>query len=227
MRVHHSSKHGETLSLVTLICSGCDSEFERPDWDLVDAENYYCSYECRRNEGKLDCPYDGCEYTSDSELGIQQHHKRTHGISLTTVEYECDNCGESFQRQQSKVATTPQNFCSQDCKYDKLSTDFSERRKGQDNPMYGQTGEDHHRWNGGTTINYGTGWVTARRRALERDEYQCQDCSMSRSEHYNKYGYDLEVHHIKPFRTFNDSEEANRLTNLITVCTRCHKNREK
>ena len=31
-----------------------------------------------------------------------------------------------------------------------------------------------------------------------------------------------DVHHIKPFRSFHSPEQANRLNNLVTLCSRCH-----
>ncbi|TKX52838.1 HNH endonuclease [Halorubrum sp. SP3] len=97
---------------------------------------------------------------------------------------------------------------------------------GEDNPMFGQTGEEHHNWRGGYGQNYGEGWLDARRRTLERDKYECQDCGMDRQSHKETFGYDLEVHHIQPFRTFSDAATANQLSNLITLCTTCHQKRE-
>lgn len=227
MKVHHVQQHNESLCSVTLRCSACDTEFERGEYNLVEAENYYCSYECRRRDGKHDCPKDGCDYTSDSELGIKQHHKRTHGISLTKVEVTCDWCENVFQRQQSVNEAHECTFCSQECKYQALANQMSEERRGEGNPMYGKTGEDHPNWNGGyEPHNYGKGWLQSRRNTLERDDYECQDCGMARNEHYDEYSRDLEVHHITPFRTFDNSATANELENLVTVCKSCHRARE-
>lgn len=223
MKCHHTIIHGESLVSVILECSSCGKDFQRPQYDVVEAENYYCSQECRKKEdGKYDCPWDGCDYTSNSELGIQQHHKRTHGESLTEVETACDWCGETFTEQRSVLDQFDHNFCSETCKYEFNAERMSKTRTGKDNPMYGREGQKHPNWSGGYERNYGTGWNEARRKTLERDDYTCQECGMTQDEHKEKYGYSLEAHHIIPFRTFDDSEEANKLENLVTVCTQCH-----
>ena len=171
----------------------------------------------------VDCP--SCEYES-SELGVQQHHKRTHGESLTTTEVTCENCGETVTRQRSLVEQYEHDFCDDSCRTEWVANELSERRTGDGNPMFGQTGEDHPNWRGGYGQNYGEGWLDARRQTLERDEYECQDCGMDRETHKETFGYDLEVHHIQPFRTFSDAATANQLSNLITLCTTCHQKRE-
>jgi len=211
---------------VQLTCSGCGCGFVRPHYDVVEAEDYYCSHECRKTEYQHSCPWEGCEYGSDSELGIKQHHKRTHGVSLTEIELTCDECGKKFTRQRSKDKYFDGTFCSSECKYNKLSDTLSESRQGESNPMFGKTGEDHPNYRGGYGQNYGEGWQRARRNALKRDNYECQDCGLTRDQHHDEFGYDLEVHHIQPFRTFDDASNANDLTNLITLCTTCHVERE-
>jgi group II intron reverse transcriptase/maturase len=59
-------------------------------------------------------------------------------------------------------------------------------------------------------------WSDQRWKALDRDNWQCQEC-----------GTDLEtgqaeVHHIKPRREFQNPEEAHRLNNLESLCHDCH-----
>lgn len=58
------------------------------------------------------CPWDGCDYES-SDLGVKQHHKRTHGESLSTVTAMCEFCGEEYERQQSNKGGG--SYCSQEC----------------------------------------------------------------------------------------------------------------
>lgn len=60
---------------------------------------------------------------------------------------------------------------------------------------------------------YGTSWQKQRKKALERDNYQCQECLSTEG---------LEVHHVLPFRFFVRSRVANRLHNLLTLCRDCH-----
>jgi predicted HNH restriction endonuclease len=47
-------------------------------------------------------------------------------------------------------------------------------------------------------------------------------CGITEEEH----GRQLDVHHKVPFRLFDSPIEANRLSNLISVCPSCHKKLE-
>ena len=60
---------------------------------------------------------------------------------------------------------------------------------------------------------YGPNWLTQRDRARARDDYRCQNCGIPEGIH---------VHHKVPFRAFDSYERANHLTNLVTLCPRCH-----
>jgi DEAD/DEAH box helicase domain-containing protein len=65
-------------------------------------------------------------------------------------------------------------------------------------------------------INYGPNWNTQRQAARQRDRYLCQACGAP------EQGRSHEVHHKIPFRTFPSFEQANRLENLVTLCSTCH-----
>ena len=49
-----------------------------------------------------------------SENGMKVHHNLVHDESLSVVERECDECGETFECKQSQ----PGRFCSYDCLYE-------------------------------------------------------------------------------------------------------------
>ena len=75
----------------------------------------------------------------------------------------------------------------------------------------------------------GPNWAQQRNRARARDGHHCRHCSAP--ERPNRAH---DVHHIQPFRTFsyirgkNDRYlEANRLENLVTLCTSCHRRVEE
>ena len=75
-----------------------------------------------------------------------------------------------------------------------------------------------------TRDDRGPNWDQQRARARARDGYRCRHCGVS--ERPNRAH---DVHHLQPFRTFgyvrgqNDHYlEANRLENLVTLCTSCH-----
>lgn len=84
-------------------------------------------------------------------------------------------------------------------------------------------GEHNHQWKGGVSRSYGPTWKGQRREARERDDYTCQRCGMGKEEHEELFDELPHVHHITPFRQFDDPEEAHFLENLITLCRLCHR----
>jgi DEAD/DEAH box helicase domain-containing protein len=64
---------------------------------------------------------------------------------------------------------------------------------------------------------YGPNWPTQRDLARQRDEYRCRVCGAPED------GRSHHVHHITPFRAFENYLQANQLANLITVCPPCHR----
>jgi hypothetical protein len=93
----------------------------------------------------------------------------------------------------------------------------------------GRTGPAHHAWRGGHSDGayYGASWWDIRPKVLKRDDKRCQICGIPQSEHRDKYGRGLEVHHITPFGSFDDHKTANQLNNLITMCQLCHRRTEQ
>lgn len=103
------------------------------------------------------------------------------------------------------------------------------RRAGVKRRDPSPTGPEHPRWNGGPAP-YGPGWNDSKRRAVRsRDGHTCQDprCSVTQSEHIEKYDQKLHVHHLKKARDVDDPEERNAKKNLITLCRDCHDRWEK
>jgi DNA-directed RNA polymerase subunit RPC12/RpoP len=122
------------------------------------------------------------------------------------AEVKCKNCSELFNVKQARVDVA--TYCSTEC----MAEGYKEI-----------TGEDHPAWEGGTIDYYGPNWQEQRRKALERDNYTCQDCGVGKDE----YEW-IDVHHIQPLSNFSgegrpDYERANRLGNLVTLCRPCHR----
>jgi DEAD/DEAH box helicase domain-containing protein len=76
--------------------------------------------------------------------------------------------------------------------------------------------------------DYGPNWQEQRKKARARDGYRCQECGIP-----EPAGSQHDVHHLKPFRTFgyipgfNENYQiANRLSNLVLLCRRCHQRLE-
>jgi len=91
-------------------------------------------------------------------------------------------------------------------------------RSGKDHPHYNENKDE---------VSYGPGWMDIAAQVRERDNHSCQRCGMENSEHIEKYGNGLTVHHIKPLKQFKEGEEidyseANDTSNLITLCYICH-----
>ncbi len=76
--------------------------------------------------------------------------------------------------------------------------------------------------------NYGPNWHEQRDRARARDGYRCTRCNAPERD-----GRQHDVHHLIPFRDFGylpgqneNYREANRLDNLVTLCSTCHRSVE-
>lgn len=86
----------------------------------------------------------------------------------------------------------------------------------------GMKGEKHWGWKGGLREDYyGVEWIEQSRKCRERDNHTCQLCGSDGGERR------LDVHHIVPFREFEESREANRLDNLVALCRSCHMRAER
>ncbi len=58
-------------------------------------------------------------------------------------------------------------------------------------------------------------------KVLKRDGFKCQECGMTREEHFNIFKKDLDVHH-KDGHGRNSKTPNHKMNNLITYCTSCH-----
>jgi 5-methylcytosine-specific restriction endonuclease McrA len=125
----------------------------------------------------------------------------------------CATCGKPLERIRSEIENrTRRFFCNQEC----------HGRWQAEN----QVGEAHPNWKGGELYYYGPNWEAQRQRARKRDKNRCQHCG--KKQRGNRRAMD--VHHIKPFREFGyipgeneNYRQANRLSNLICLCSSCHR----
>jgi len=121
------------------------------------------------------------------------------------VEKDCEFCGKHYSVKESRSDNS--RFCSMDC----MALWKSENWRGSDCPN----------WNGGHQKSYGPRWNSIRKDVRKRDEC-CRLCEMSIEEHKNKYGRNPDIHHIKPIKSFDSFEQANRKENLVMLCRDCH-----
>lgn len=81
------------------------------------------------------------------------------------------------------------------------------------------------------TAYYGVSWDAVRQRVLDRDDHQCQGCGLTNDEHRERddlFPADggLHVHHKVPAKDFDSHDDANRLDNLVALCSDCHRDAE-
>ena len=81
-----------------------------------------------------------------------------------------------------------------------------------------EIGEKHWNWQGGKSFEIYSKEFNKdlKEQIRKRDNYECQNCSMTQEEHYIVYGRDIEVHHID-YNRENCKED-----NLITTCKQCN-----
>lgn len=148
-------------------------------------------------------------------------YKAKHGLNKppkrkakpeNTLHLTCQQCGKPVTRSagRHKERGTYGPFCNHVC--------YGEWRSEH------LAGENSPEWKGGYSLDYGgSKWKSQRRKARARDNHTCQDCGITEQ----AWGYQLDVHHIVPYDTFDDPKEANDLANLITLCRNCHTQRHK
>jgi hypothetical protein len=161
----------------------------------------------------LKCDFCGENYeksTSEHKRNIQNGYTGSFCSRLCfkqsrMVLLKCFHCGKEFERTSSRIYNARHSFCSVKC----MNENLDHRIRGEKHYCY---------TNGKTCERRGRGWKKIREKVRERDGFTCQYCGVTEKE----YGKKLDVHHIKPFREFSSSEEANDFKNLILLCPSCH-----
>ena len=236
MKLHHVNLHGESIAGVEYSCDWCEETF-RIDPYRKERSNYICcSRKCsdkiqskhysgknhgswKGNKVEVDCAYCGdskkvpphrvenqerfyCGFDCFSNHGAPWMQGDNHPDWKERVTISCEQCGDDIEVPPVEVDKT--RFCSKQCDLDWRSEEFS----GDGNPS----------WKGGYERYYGPSWTEQRKEARKRDGYTCQCCFKQESE----AGREHHVHHIIPFRKFDDHLKANDLSNLVTLCGKCH-----
>lgn len=221
MRIHHGRVHDEKLPNRT--CKDCGSEFYDQKSRLKYCED--CNPNAGENNGnwkdakeKAECRICGSEFSyfpSDKDgIYCPDCVESADGLlpenpaNRERVSTECTYCESEIEAYPSQVEARKRGlFCDLDCYGKWLSENV--------------VGDDHHQWEGGT-LNYGRKWWRVRRKALERDDYTCQNCGKTTAD----IGRNPDVHHIERVRNFDSPQQAHMLENVITLCRSCHRNVE-
>lgn len=158
----------------------------------------FCSWKCRAHQVECKCEYCGRPfYVRASRQGKRVTCSRSCLMKLRAQQGRTPNQGKVKNiNTRLKVSTGLKRYYNNDPTkhWNYKAGPFSQRR-------------GRH-----------SSWQEQRRQARERDKYTCRVCGIAEIQ----LGKQLSVHHIKPFRYFANSKEANRLDNLISTCQSCH-----
>lgn len=118
-----------------------------------------------------------------------------------TVELTCKQCGKTATNYKSNKSV----FCSKEC--------YSGWQ------IVHVCGASHPSWKGGSSKHYrrGADWKIQAEKARERDGYCCTRCGLRQSDMSGKRKR-LDVHHVIPWSVL----PSNELSNLTTLCRKCH-----
>lgn len=225
-----------SVEKVSVKCSWCGESFEKypsgtEEMGDYSIDNHFCDKECESAyksqewTGKDHPTWDGGNETvTCEECGSEYSVKpsvvdktrfcsrdcQTSNREVPDVVMDCEQCGDSVTRKPYNIKSDI-IFCSDSC----FSTWMRDYRSGNGNPQ----------WNGGKVEYYGANWNHERQIALDAAGYTCRLCGMSRNEHYNMHGRDLDVHHRIPIDNFDTPEAANFHENLVVACRNCHQSK--
>lgn len=212
VKIHYGRSHTGTISGVMVECANCGTETRKPEYKLDRSENLFCGPDCH------------AEWTAENVSG-----EAAGGWSGGEVEVECEWCGNTKTRPRCRVDEYDHHFCNRGCYTEWMNdggalsgednplygvTGDDHPTAGENNPFFGVTGEDHPAWKGGHDGGWrrsddGT-WRRTARKVYDRDGYVCQKCSENG---------ELHAHHITPVS--NGGAKYN-MNNLITLCKDCH-----
>lgn len=198
-------------------------------------DNVFCDRECyaqfRAKAIALrirECDHCGKSYPKPAGNGksrIRFCSAECRNAALKAKPRHCVCCGawmtpiKLVKSRNAFMSNTKGKVCSQECHIQWIKDNPD--RKAKISAAF--AGENHPNWMGGRGVldgkgGRGPGWNATARAIRKRDGYKCQHCGVTQSQH----GRALEVHHIIPFHDFLLWEEANRPSNLITLCKSCH-----
>lgn len=177
---------------VTRKCERCDKEFS-----VYRARSHarFCSRECHAKKIEKPCPICGAIISV----------KQSAGPKRVTCSRRCNMLLRAAENRAPRQGKPP----SPEAKA-KISEGL---RK-----YYKWSPGRHWNFQGGPNGSRRGGWLKQRDLTRARDSDTCQACQVTAQQ----YGKHIPVHHIKPYRQFEDHEQANDLSNLISLCQSCH-----
>lgn len=182
--------------LIDVQCENCGAALKRYPCHANTFERFFCNLQCMGQWRKI--------------TGVTRA-ERNGAWKGGLVAVHCAVCGKELQREPNQVERNDNHFCDHVC----YGAWLSAHNAGENSPS----------WKGGWKSYYGPNWLGQRKKARQRDKNTCQHCGITE----RKLGKRLDVHHIRPFREFGyvvgeneNYRQANRLSNLISLCPSCH-----
>lgn len=189
---------------VSVNCRTCGKPFERRSPNQVS-----CSYQCLRywNDATRPTPL-GHPPTSrpcqrcGSPIPIPSA-RRSLCATCRIPPRECLRCGVTFVGKDNR-----RRYCSRFC-------------SGSSNAPPVKTGREAYNWKGTDECYRGPGWRRLRDVIRERDGWRCRRCGKTPLRKH------LQVHHIERAEDWTNPGSANDPSNLISLCTGCHRTVER
>lgn len=158
------------------------------------------------------CPKEDCDYESDTERGVNIHHSKKHGDGVDVI---CSWCGDDIDGVTPwRAAQSDTLFCNHSCQAKWQSDVRQGIHEGKDNPN----------WVGGVDLSkyYQQSFRENRIKAQIRAQGRCEHPTCDKTPENRAF----DVHHIVPFRLFDDVTEGNDMDNLIVLCRGHHQELE-
>lgn len=236
MKRHHALAHDESIAGVEVACAWCGETKRVSPCEKAGKNNHFCDMGCKGNwwgeniRGEthpnwdggpvtVECSYCGAQkkipecyaeqrsnYFCDGECEGSWMSENLTGERAANwkglFELTCEQCGDGYRVRPNRKGSS--RFCSPECLAEWQAVHF--------------TGENSPRWKGGTAP-YGVGWNEEKRESVrEQQDRYCAGCG----EHESGLSRKLDVHHIRPARTFDDPAKRNDESNLVAMCHGCH-----
>jgi 5-methylcytosine-specific restriction endonuclease McrA len=189
----------DRTSGVLMVCEGCDLSVRIPPSQVAGFR--FCSISCAYKTRMIGNNYSAgivksTSFVSDQIMGSDNPSWKE------PVERLCEFCAGLFYLKPGEINDKHAGrFCSRYC--------FTTYKS-----LY-ESGENAPDWEGGPSSFRGRGWPQIRLQVVIEQCGHCGVCARF-------VGASMPVHHIKPFREFDDPDEANVRSNLIGVCQSCH-----
>lgn len=230
MRYHHARVHGESIAGDLITCDNCGTEKRRNPAKINEDGPVYCGMDCKQEAERIDIPKGKIYelYWGEEKTGYEIAD--TLDCSATTIHRNMREYGIPRVGNAKNHAAWLFRMKSYDWKYEQ----YVRQRKStytiaEENDVQQEWVRKHfheigiplrnQRWpedreTSRESYDYGPDWREIRSRILEEYNHTCQSCG--------EEDVRLEVHHIHPFRTFENREDANQESNLVPLCRPCH-----